>query len=139
LTINSTNKFSIVTICNWDTYQNCNINNDKQVDKQAENKRQTNDNEQDCKELKNVKNKSFIIPSIEELKAYCVEKNFTVDCQYFWNWYSSKNWMVGSNKMSNWKISLQLSKEWDINKKYQITPENEYEQLKNKWGLKDGK
>jgi hypothetical protein len=60
LTIKTTNKFRIVTLTNYDSYQEADgltdKQIDKQIDKQATNKRQTNDNKQECKEDKNVKN-----------------------------------------------------------------------------------
>ncbi len=40
LTIKTTNKFSVITIVNWPTYQGDNRENDKQSDKPATNKRQ---------------------------------------------------------------------------------------------------
>ncbi len=55
LTIKSTNKFSIITICNWNIYQNTEFENDKQSDKQVTNKRQTSDNKQEHKECKEYK------------------------------------------------------------------------------------
>lgn len=54
LTIKSTNKYSIISIINWDSYQQTENINDNQPDKQATSKRQTSDNKQECK--KNVKN-----------------------------------------------------------------------------------
>jgi hypothetical protein len=51
LTINSTNKYSIVTVVNWQLYQS----NDQQNDQQMTNKRPTDDQQMTTK--KNVKNK----------------------------------------------------------------------------------
>lgn len=56
LTIKTTNKFSIISIVNWDTYQQEETSSDKQTDKQPTSYRQATDNKQECKELKNKKN-----------------------------------------------------------------------------------
>jgi uncharacterized phage protein (TIGR02220 family) len=55
ITIKTTNKFSVISITNWDTYQSEKSENDNQNDKQTTNKRQTNDNKQECKECKEEK------------------------------------------------------------------------------------
>ena len=49
---------------------------------------------------------NFRIPEIEEVKTYYLEKNSTEnEAQKFWNFYQSKNWMVGKNKMKDWKAA----------------------------------
>ena len=59
LAIKTTNKNSIITICNYESYQSLEIKNDKQNDKQkvsqTTNKRQTNDNKQEYKNNNNNK------------------------------------------------------------------------------------
>jgi len=52
------------------------------------------------------KNKKFTIPSIEEIAAYCKERNNTVNAEAFHNFYSSKGWYVGKNKMKDWKAAV---------------------------------
>lgn len=49
------------------------------------------------------KKDNFIVPTIEEIKAHCIERNNNVDPERFFNFYESKGWMVGKNKMKNWK------------------------------------
>ena len=46
------------------------------------------------------------IPSVEEIKSYCHERNNTVNADNFFNFYESIGWMVGRNKMKNWKASV---------------------------------
>jgi len=62
LTVQATNKFSIITIVNWDTYQvpesESDQQSDRQSDQRATGKRPASDHKQECKEHKNVKNKS---------------------------------------------------------------------------------
>ena len=50
--------------------------------------------------------KKFIPPTVEEVKAYCDERNNTVDPNSFIDFYESKGWYVGKNKMKDWKAAV---------------------------------
>ena len=52
------------------------------------------------------KSKRFIPPALEEVTAYCKERNNGIDPVTWWNFYNSKNWMVGKNKMTTWKSAI---------------------------------
>lgn len=53
-----------------------------------------------------IKNNKFIKPTIEEITSYCNERNNSVNPNKFYNFYESKGWMVGKNKMKNWKSAV---------------------------------
>jgi hypothetical protein len=57
LTIKPTNKYSIITIVNWDTYQNSDQPTDQQSDQVATSKRPASDHKQEVKEVKKEKKK----------------------------------------------------------------------------------
>lgn len=57
-------------------------------------------------ESKKVGNMRFLPPSIDEVKKYILEKGFSVDAENFVNFYESKGWFVGKNKMKNWKAAV---------------------------------
>ena len=48
------------------------------------------------------KSKCFLPPTPEEVRAYCTEHNLLVDAEQFCDFYASKGWMVGKNKMQSW-------------------------------------
>ena len=52
------------------------------------------------------KTKVFVKPTIEEIKQLCIENNKNVDAESFYNFYESKNWMIGKNKMQKWKAAV---------------------------------
>ena len=52
------------------------------------------------------KTKRFSKPTIEEIQAYCLERNNTVDPQRFFDYYESNGWKVGKNPMKDWKASV---------------------------------
>jgi hypothetical protein len=45
-------------------------------------------------------------PSLEEITNYCQERNNKINPQSFIDFYSSKGWMVGKNKMKDWKACI---------------------------------
>jgi len=52
------------------------------------------------------KAKAFVPPSLEELKNYCNERGNKINSQNFIDFYQSKGWMVGKNKMKDWKACV---------------------------------
>lgn len=56
--------------------------------------------------------KRFTPPTVEEVKAYCTERHNSVDPQTFVDFYSAKGWMVGKNKMKDWKACVRT---WERN------------------------
>lgn len=50
--------------------------------------------------------KKFKKPSLEEIKGYCKERENKIDPEQFMNYYESKGWMIGKNKMKNWKAAI---------------------------------
>lgn len=54
------------------------------------------------------KNKTvrFSPPTLKEIRDYILEKSYQVDAERFFNFYESKNWMVGKNKMKKWKAAI---------------------------------
>jgi len=50
--------------------------------------------------------KRFEIPTMLELRYHIQLSGYNVDPEQFHAFYSSKNWMVGKNKMKCWKSAL---------------------------------
>lgn len=44
-------------------------------------------------------------PTLEELQAYIKEKGYTFDAESFIAYYDSNGWMIGKQKMKNWKAA----------------------------------
>lgn len=67
-----------------------------------------NDNDKDNDKDNEIKKKRelFKPPTIEEVKAYCEERKNGVDADTFVDFYAAKGWMVGSNKMKDWKACV---------------------------------
>jgi hypothetical protein len=58
------------------------------------------------------KTKRFIPPSLNEVIEYCQERKNLVDPSKFIDHYTSNGWMVGKNKMKDWKASIRT---WEKN------------------------
>ena len=57
----------------------------------------------------------FKPPSLEEVQAYCKERNNKVDAEKWIDFYTSKGWMVGKTKMKDWKASVRTWEKGDSN------------------------
>ena len=53
------------------------------------------------------KRKNFVKPTVEEIAAYCKEKNYNVNAQQFFNYYESNGWKIGRNAMKSWQAAVQ--------------------------------
>ena len=55
----------------------------------------------------------FVPPTLEEVTAYVRERSSRVDPQAFIDFYAAKGWMVGKNKMKDWKAACRSAESWD--------------------------
>ena len=55
----------------------------------------------------------FVPPTYEEVKAYCDERKNQVDANKFIDFYESKGWMIGKNKMKNWQAAVRTWEQKD--------------------------
>ena len=68
---------------------------------------ENNNNIRDNNSIENSKkrkNAKFAPPTLEEVQAYCQEKQFTFDPIMFWNHYEANGWVQGKgNPIKSWK------------------------------------
>lgn len=138
LTNEPTSTGRLITIANWAVYQVTDKPSTNELTKhrQTTDKRLTNDltpkeevRREEGEEEKNnlitfvpdfnppgetVKNSSnFKPPSIEEVTEYCNIRSNQVDPNTFIDFYSSKGWLIGKNKMRDWKAAVRT---WEKNR-----------------------
>lgn len=68
-----------------------------------------NTNENEDENRKGVQGETgFIKPKVEDVIAYLSENgiNSPIEAEKFVDFYTSKNWMVGKNKMKDWKAAV---------------------------------
>lgn len=68
--------------------------------------------EKDKSEDKKPARPRFTPPTLEDVKAYCIERGNNVDAQRFIDYYTANGWKVGKNPMKDWKASVRT---WERN------------------------
>jgi hypothetical protein len=58
------------------------------------------------KKEKKSKPEIKIPPTLEDVTAYCRERGRGINAQAWMDFYASKGWMVGANKMKDWKAAV---------------------------------
>ena len=76
--------------------------------------------------------KRFVPPTLQEVIDYCNQTQAGIDPLGFWNFYESKDWMVGKNKMKKWHAAVGT---WKANR---IVKNNERRVTKSD-SIKNGK
>ena len=66
----------------------------------------------------NVRKRSnkFIIPTLQEVKDYCMERKNGINPESFIDHYQAKGWIVGKSKMKDWKACVRTWEKNDFNK-----------------------
>ncbi len=64
----------------------------------------------------------FTPPSVDEVSDYCNQRNNLVDAETFIDFYQAKGWMVGKNKMKDWKACVRT---WETNRKQKPKPKKQ--------------
>lgn len=54
------------------------------------------------------KRQSFSPPTADEVAAYCAEKGYGIDAEYFVLYYEARGWMLGKQKMKSWKSAVAM-------------------------------
>ena len=64
----------------------------------------------------------FVKPSLEEVQAYCEERNNGIDAEAFIDFYESKGWKIGKDSMKDWKAAV---RNWERSKKERAGANNQ--------------
>jgi hypothetical protein len=111
----------LVTVLNYDKYQDASSyeTDSESYKKTATEPQQSRTKSEECKNVKKEedicgssgeenkpKRKVFVNPTIEEVTEYCRQRKNTVNPIKFHSFYESKVWMVGKNKMKDWKKAV---------------------------------
>ena len=58
----------------------------------------------------------FKKPKLDEVKNYCILRKNNIDAEAFIDFYESKNFMIGKNKMKDWKAAVRTWERREIKK-----------------------
>lgn len=118
ITQERTTQRTTITIVKYEVYQSKEQQKEQRRNSEGtaeEQPRNTNKKEKNDKNEKKVNNTvRFTPPDIDTVRDYCTERNNSVDPQAFIDFYSSKGWMIGKNKMKDWKAAVRT---WERNNK----------------------
>lgn len=80
--------------------------NQNQNQDQYQDHNQNHNHNQDHKSTGERAHARFTPPTVEEVQAYCRERKNSVDAQKFVDHYSANGWLVGRNKMRDWRAAV---------------------------------
>lgn len=83
-----------------------NISEPEANTKQKVSKMEAKEKEKEKDKEKDKDKKIFRPPTADEVRAYCSERGNSVDPQAFVDFYESKGWMIGKNRMKDWKAAV---------------------------------
>ena len=93
------------------------IPNNKPVIKQTN----INANIKESKEEAKPQHSKFIKPTLEEVKAYCLERKNNIDAETFIDYYTANGWQVGKRPMKDWRAAVRT---WEHRNKPKEQPKN---------------
>lgn len=88
------------------------VENRTQLNTNQSNTKKQSTNQSSTKGIGASPRARFVPPTLEEVKAYCDERQNNVDAQKFIDYYTSNGWQVGKNKMRDWKAAVRT---WERN------------------------
>lgn len=99
-----------------------------------ENRPQLSNKELSNKELNNKQYKEnakrkFSKPTLEEINQYCLERNNGINAEAFYDFYESKDWYVGKNKMKDWKACVRT---WERREETKTKPRFQIESVEER-------
>lgn len=124
------NRCTLVTVCNYESYQEPQSDNDKPSDtpvsKQATHRCHagvkapptSEEVKKVKKERKNIHTGVFTPPTVEEVAALCRERGNKIDPGYFVDYYATRGWRLKSGvTMKDWQAAVRT---WESNNLPQV-------------------
>ena len=81
-----------------------------------------------------VKKKPFKSPTVDEVKAYCLERKNSVDAEHFVDYYEARGWQLGKGPMRDWKATVRT---WEKREKSDRQAPARPDTPKLEWAIDD--
>lgn len=78
--------------------------------------------------------KKFVRPTVEEVRAYCQEKGYSVDPEAFCDYYEARGWKLNKTSMKNWKAAVRT---WERRERDGSNGRSA-QKPQTDWGIKNG-
>ena len=75
---------------------------------------------------KDTARRVFKSPTLEEVTEYCQSRRNAVNPQQFIDFYTAKNWMIGKNKMKDWKAAVRTWEQRQYQEQTRRKPKRDY-------------
>ena len=112
---------TVVTVCNYNTYQSEDSESNTQSNKRVTDEQQTsNKRATPSKEVKNERSKEdrkAQPKDAQEVEDYASSIDYQINGQSFIDYYETNGWMRGKNKIKCWKACVRT---WKANDKQQV-------------------
>ena len=72
----------------------------------------------------------FKKPTLDEVKNYCILRKNNIEAEAFIDFYESKDWLIGKNKMKNWKACVRT---WESREKKNPKTMSKLDAQINEW------
>ena len=76
----------------------------------------------------------FKKPTINDVKNYCNLRNNNIDAEAFYDFYESKDWKIGKNKMKDWKACVRT---WERRETKKPTMSKIHQHLQKNMNVKE--
>lgn len=116
ITDNGTPQYRVITIVKYDQYQSANRQSNRQLTGNQQTNQQTiqqqynninKDNKEINKQSSLKRREVFTPPTVDDVERYCDEKGiYGFDAEHFIDYYAARGWMIGKNKMKDWKAAI---------------------------------
>lgn len=114
ITIEANNQYSVISICNWSSYQSEKSEIEQPMSSQRTRVESDMNTDNTVNTVKSKGRVKFTPPSLSEIETYFSERikekgsilNPEAEAEKFEAHYGSISWMVGKNKMVDWKKSV---------------------------------
>jgi hypothetical protein len=108
------NRFTVVSICNWSTYQGsdtstCTIGEQSTYNQRTIHEQSVNTIEEgkERKKEKNIDRVRFVAPSPQEVADYGQSIGYAIDGEAFCDYYSTAGWkLANGNPLRDWKAAV---------------------------------
>lgn len=107
-------------------YRDKSIEYRDKINREKEKEREKKVDDESSTALLSESKKRFSPPSLEEVAAYCEERKNGIDPQAFIDFYSAKNWMIGKNKMKDYKACIRT---WESRRRDDTKPSKKVDDI----------
>ena len=124
VTIKATNKYSLITIVNYRKFQDIpseatsTSTNNRPATDHIVTKKQNKQDIEVVADAPPAKKKRFTPPTVDEVAAYCKERQNGIDPQAFVDHYAASGWMRGKTPIRDWKACVRT---WEQKRKQEHT------------------